>query len=252
MKRVAWAAIGLAAASTMALGSDLPVPASIHKSTLSVPTYDWTGPHVGLSLGGHWGNAEFTTISIGGAPPPFSPTSRQVELSAVRVGGYLGYDWQVFRSWVVGVEADLAWANASRTVPGVVGGTPAPVAGDSTTSEMSWDGSLRGRAGFLITPTWLLYGTAGVAWQRIEATTICSAATCGALGGTQTDSRVLTGWTAGGGIEGAVYRNWLLRAEYRYADYPKWRHTYFSGFATSVNDSKVRTQTGLIGIAYRF
>ena len=248
MKRILLATVGLVALATApTLAADIPTKAPAY-----VPTYNWSGPYIGMSLGGRWADANFTTVSIGGAPPPFAPTSRSVEIPAFRIGGYAGYNWQLATSWLVGVEADFAWGNGGVTKPGVVGGTPAPVAGDSTKSEVFWDGSIRGRAGFLVTPTWLLYGTAGVAWQNIAATTTCSVATCFGLGGTQTDSRTLTGWTAGGGIEGMVSSNWLLRAEYRYSDYPTWRYTYFSGFAASVNDSKMRAHTALLGLAYKF
>ncbi len=224
-----------------------------YKSPANGSAYSWTGPYLGVSLGEHWTNANFTAVSIGGAPPPFAPTSRLVEIPTFRVGGYLGYNWQLAPTWLIGVEGDFAWANSSVTKPGVVGGTPAPVAGDSTKSEVFWDSSLRGRAGFLVTPTWLLYGTSGVAWQKIAATTTCSAATCPAIGGgAQTDSRIITGWTVGGGIEGIVWTNWILRAEYRFSDYPTWRYTYFSGAAASVNDSKIQTHIASVGLAYKF
>jgi outer membrane immunogenic protein len=249
VKRILLATIGLVAfAATPALAADIPAKAPAYKAT----AFSWTGPYAGLSLGGRWAYDTFTAISIGGAPPPFAPTSRSVEVPAFRIGGYAGYNWQIAPSWLVGVEVDFAWANGSVTKPGVVGGTPAPVAGDSTKSDALWDGSIRGRAGFLATPTWLLYGTAGIAWQGAAGTTTCSVATCGGLGGTQTDSRTLTGWTVGGGIEGVLLANWLLRAEYRYSDYPTWRYTYFSGAAASVDDNKVRTHTALVGLGYKF
>lgn len=242
--------MGLAALTTApALAADIPAKAPAY-----APAYSWTGPYIGMSLGGRWADIDFTVLSIGGATPPFPATaSRSPDSSTFRVGGYFGYNWQVAPLWLIGVEADFAWGKGSKFIPGVAGGTAAPVAGDSTNSEHLWDGSIRGRAGFLVTPTWLLYGTAGVAWQKIEGTTTCSAATCPSIGGgTQTDSRTLTGWTLGGGIEGMVSPNWLLRAEYRYSDYPTWRYTYFTGAAATVSDSKIRTNTALVGLAYKF
>ena len=33
-----------------------------------------------------------------------------------------------------------------------------------------WDAGLRGRLGYLVTPWIMVFGTGGVAWQRVEAT----------------------------------------------------------------------------------
>ena len=71
---------------------------------------------------------------------------------------------------------------------------------------------MRGRLGFLITPNWLVYGTGGFAYGRVEqtyafinsigpiithGTFACAPTVCAAGSNTE----IQTGWTAGGGFE---------------------------------------------------
>lgn len=220
--------------------------------TKAVPylaAYNWTGAYLGISLGGRWATNDSTAISIGGAAPLAATASGTDRTSTVRAGGYLGYNWQIAPLWVVGVEGDIAWGNGHKTTAGLLG---APFnAADNRETRDRWDGSVRGRAGFLVTPTWLLYGTGGVAWQNLEGTTNCTAVTCGTAM-SQQNTTTRTGWTLGGGIEGMVWGNWLARAEYRYADFGTWRSTYFTGAAAAVIDAKLRTNTVSVGLAYKF
>jgi len=62
---------------------------------------------------------------------------------------------------------------------------------------------VRGRAGYLITPTLLLYGTAGFAYGDVTAFQ---------------RSNTSTGWTAGGGAEWLFSPNWSAKVEYLYVD----------------------------------
>ncbi|MGB8898002.1 MAG: outer membrane beta-barrel protein [Methylocella sp.] len=74
-------------------------------------------------------------------------------------------------------------------------------------------GTLRGRYGYLFTPTLLVYGTGGFAY-----------------GGTGTSSLTTTplGWAAGGGLEWMFFPNWSLKVEYLYYELAK----QTSNFAT--------------------
>ena len=50
---------------------------------------------------------------------------------------------------------------------------------------------------------------------------------------TITNGDTLVGWTIGGGIEAALTRNWLLRGEYRYADYGTQSYTVAGNFGVT-------------------
>lgn len=94
-------------------------------------------------------------------------------------GGQLGYNYQLDRKWVVGAEADIQY-------------NPQP----------AWWGTVRGRAGYLVMPDLLVYGTGGLAYQL-------NSPPFNTHGNT-------VGWTAGGGIEWAFTGNWSAKAEYLY------------------------------------
>src|SRR5262249_1653778 len=157
-------------------------------------------------------------------------------------------------NWVLGIEGDYAFYKQSADVAGLVGCSTVACQGiflpsditpnpDRTSVTNKDDFSIRPRLGFLVTPDIMLYGTGGIAFQRVEATMTCGAtsATSGlspacfnqilpngsGLIHTQTDGTWRPGWTVGGGVELKLAQiglpNWLLRGEYRYSDFGTWK-----------------------------
>jgi len=257
-------AIVLAMTVEFASAADLP---SAPPPYAPVSIANWNGVYVGGSLGGRWSHASWSTITIGTPPGPPDPTTTPISFnnSTFRAGGFAGYNWQL-ATMVVGVEADAGWGRSSNTfagIPGTYGSSglgvgPGAQAFDSSNVKLGWDGSLRGRLGFLITPTWLIYATGGVAWQQVDISASCN----GSLFNTswcvaprnETSSTLQTGWTAGAGIETLLWNHWLLRAEYRYADYATINHAFFAGsgideFAMALS---LKTNTAVIGLGYKF
>ena len=186
-----------------------------------------------MALGGKWADASWTTTSTSDLPGTVVDGSspRNYHPAAFRAGGYAGYNYQI-ANWLVGIEADLAWADKTETATGIPGCTILCVPGfpgpgvDVSSVRMGWDASIRTRLGYLVTSDLLLYATGGVAWQSIEVSGTCqhsfSDPICiDAVGepfDTQTNTKTLTGWTAGVGVE-KILGNWLLRGEYRYSDF---------------------------------
>ena len=133
--------------------------------------------------------------------------------SGVAGGAQVGYNYQL-NQFVIGVEADFqgtgisSGGGASALVPVIASpygsGFLIPV-GALTGSNVSleWFGTVRGRAGFLVLPTLLLYGTGGFAYGQVDAFGF---------------SNTPTGWTAGGGAEWMFAPNWSAKAEYLYID----------------------------------
>ena len=183
-----------------------------------------------------------------------------------RGGVYAGYNWQFAPTWLVGIEGDIGWGDNKKTVAGIPGAEDPAVAGspglDTSTVKQTWDGSLRGRFGYLVTPTVLLFGTGGVAFTHIEATAFCGTpfavgwCTVTNVGRADTQSADRVGWTAGAGIEAMFAMHWLFRAEYRYADYGTWSTTLMQGPLSNIDalsaDIRLRTHTVQFGIAYKF
>jgi outer membrane immunogenic protein len=234
---------------------DDPPPAPI--PALMAPS--WTGLYFGVSLGGRTADADWTTVGI--VPPPVGTTPAGASMHRasladmhLRLGGYVGYNWQMGPA-VVGFEGDFGWADAGRSVAGIPGTfVGAASVADSASFDLKWDASLRARLGVLVAPAWMLYGTGGVAWQRYEF-----GASCTVAGGycvtarSESADATRAGWTLGAGVETLLPGNWMARAEYRYADFRHSGTAFFAGTGDDVFvNVDVTTHTLLFGVAYKF
>ncbi len=96
--------------------------------------------------------------------------------------------------------------------------------------SLNYLGTVRGRIGWSVIPTLLVYGTGGFAYGGVTLNTLtaviptspyfpspASFFTGPGLGGVNL-STVQTGWTAGGGLEWMFLPNWSAKAEYLYYD----------------------------------
>lgn len=228
----------------------------------------WTGFYAGLGLGFRSTSADLTTTSVlqDGIPRDLNGAAltQPFDGSGFRVNPYAGFNWQVAPSWVVGVEGDVGFGDKTTALPGF---RASPWAGSSTfgvdslSVKAGWDASLRGRAGYLLTPSTLVYATGGLAWQHYDITLVCVSLSCAGNGRSPnliSHSATRTGWTLGAGIETALWGNWLLRADYRYADFGtapfNFTRTATAGPALTVDnfDAKLRTHTASVGLAYKF
>jgi outer membrane immunogenic protein len=276
---VACVATSLAVVSGRA--ADLRVPVS--KAPPAV-VGSWTGFYFGLGVGMRSTQADATVTSgtaIFAVGPPNDlffgcgsiaacVTGEPLNGTSARISPYLGYNWQIGPRWVVGIEGDFGWASRTTTLSGMAyPGPPAFVTtnpNDSFAIKTTWDASARGRVGYLIDPALMIYATGGAAWLHVESTSVCDATLAFSLCGpplplvpaTITHSTTRTGWTLGGGLEAAFWGNWVLRAEYRYADFGTVSYadsrTRSDGGLTDVisYDLRVKTHTATFGVAYKF
>jgi outer membrane immunogenic protein len=182
------------------------------------PVYSWTGFYIGGSIGGAWtrnGQAEGQLFALGTTASPLLPFS--TNSSGVIGGPQIGYNYQLARQWVAGIEADFAWTklNGSQTYNPIPPGVSISAAQPSFLTmgqDVEWLGSVRGRLGY----TWdraLLYFTGGAAWSRTNFTGVESRAG-GAFGETAAFSSTKTGWVAGGGLEYMLSNYWSGRVQY--------------------------------------
>jgi len=214
-----------------------------------------------------------TALTVGNVLTTCNPafggcvTGAPLNNTAFRVAPYSGFNWQIASQWVAGIEGDFGFASKTTTLAGM----NYPLTGiatitgravDTFSVKTTWDASIRGRVGFLINPSVLLYGTGGAAFQHVESTSSCGAfanSLCqpaiasGPFVITNTKSRI--GWTGGGGIESMLGSNWLARAEYRFADFGTLSNTDIRTGALGAvasYDLRVTTHTAQLGIAYKF
>lgn len=254
--------LGPAAATDLGPAYEAPQPTPL----------SWTGFYAGVAVGASWLDADWRTTKAfnpeGGNWPFSSPPNASFSDEGVRVGGYLGYNWQIKPAWVVGVEADLAWDDANKDtvkrIPGI-GVVNAVSQGALAQSFVEvdrgeWDASLRGRVGYLVTPTILAYATGGLALIEIEAKATCPRDTfvCNPAfpAISQSHSDTLVGWTVGGGVEVMFGPRWLGRVEYRFSEFEDMSFTALKfrdnrSFGAKA-DLSPETQILTAGVAYRF
>jgi outer membrane immunogenic protein len=178
----------------------------------------WTGFYVGGTLGYSFGDARVKG-DVGNFP---------YEQDGLTGTVFAGYNWQIGRS-VLGLEADVG--------TGSLGSSKATPFGTLET-ELSAMGSFRGRAGFLLTPALLLYGTAGFAWANMDI---------GYAGLTQR-SETFFGYQLGLGSELQVSRSVGLRLEYIYTDLERERVSHSGQFNTYHPDFR----TVRAGVSFKF
>ncbi|WP_431203876.1 outer membrane protein [Bradyrhizobium betae] len=256
---LAWAAL-----MSPALAADMPVKAP------PVAAPSWSGFYAGVSIGARWGENDWQTSDVApglgvGIFVPTAGTGGAMDSVAARFGGYLGYNAQISTSWVAGAEGNFGWADASKRAnpaPGITGlyfGAPANELPTASVKE-TWDGNLRGRLGYLVTPATLVYGTGGVAWQRFELNATCTSVPgsyCTGASYNETHASTRIGWTVGGGVEQMIAGHWVVRADYSYAAFSTFTQTFFTANGLVFDDRftahvKARTHTATVGIAYRF
>jgi outer membrane immunogenic protein len=244
MKKLLITGVALAALiGTPALAADMAQPVYKAPPPLPPPCI-WCGWYVGVNAGYNWsGSNEVSTTSTpvlvpgGGINVAFSNALNSLGTfnSGTRQqgfigGGQVGYNWQL-NSIVAGIETDIqgiANSGQTRISNGTIAlgfGSGQSVVSTATVSQsLDYLGTLRGRAGVLITPAVLAYATGGLAYGGVRASTnltqslVPNSLDVGVWNSVGNLSEVRLGWTAGAGVEWKLWSNWSAKAEYLYYD----------------------------------
>ena len=168
----------------------------------ATPEYNWQGLYFGASVGYGWGNSshEYYRNDNHG-------TATQ-DLSGGVAGLTVGYNFMMSPGLLVGLEADVGVMDLSAEDKVIFDGH----VWKASFGPM-W-GTMRARAGFLMTPSTLIYGTGGFAFMGVDEVGYGDAA-----GQTAWNRNFRTGWTLGGGLEQAVSSNMTVKVEYLYMDF---------------------------------
>jgi outer membrane immunogenic protein len=256
VKRTVLAAAGLAimAFSSTAGAADLSPRMYAKAPVLVDPGINWTGFYVGLNGGYSWGKGDATFLP---GTAFVSPVKQDV--NGGLGGGQIGYNWQLDRTWVVGLEADIQGTGERGSANSPVSSLRTTVLGGDfnlltqTSANSSWSfpwfATFRGRVGLLATPDLLLYGTGGLAVGEVkystqttvtgqlfgpgsQGTTPAGAAVT-VPGTLLSESQTRVGWTLGAGLEKKFGTNWSAKLEYLYLDLGS--ATYFGGTANQTS-----------------
>nr|WP_079572054.1 outer membrane protein [Bradyrhizobium erythrophlei] len=260
--------------STAAFAADLAPRPYTKAPVIAEPGYNWTGFYVGLNGGYSWGRASETALIGAPFPANASATVKQ-NVNGGLFGGQIGYNWQVDRNWVLGLEADGQWTGERGSSNDFLGSIRFPTPGNdfnvlasaslSNETKLPWFATFRGRAGFLADPSLLLYATGGLAVGEVKYTTqgtltaqLFGPGTAGTIpvggpvtlvGASLSESQTRVGWTAGVGLEKKFSQNWSAKLEYLYVDFGT--KTYFRGTGNDI-DVSFHDQIVRAGINYQF
>ena len=215
------------------------------------PVMDWTGFYLGVNAGLAGGDFDYDlnydldyfNADVNGENPQGEDISANIfgkgdfslDSSGLLAGGQIGYNWQADQ-FVFGAEADFQWTglegdidadidvgasadleNFGNLFDGAVG------ANASAGSEVDWFGTMRLRAGWLITDQFLAYATGGLAYGKVKSSYSIGFGGSGDLGFdpigfSDSTSDNSWGWTLGGGTEYRINEAWSFKAEYLYVD----------------------------------
>jgi outer membrane immunogenic protein len=244
MKRLALALTSMAAFAGSAVAADLPARTYTKAPAPVAAVMSWTGCYVGGQVGYKSASTNQSWANSGSvALPDGTPLTGTLRPDGVIGGVTVGCNYQFAANWVIGAEGDYSWTDlrsSARLLP------PANTLHTFEVRESSF-ATARARLGYAV-DHWLFFVSGGAAWARVDISD-----TNVPTGGTlfQSVGQTYTGWTVGGGVEYAVTRNWLIKAEYLYADLGSNRVQLRNALGGDA-DVSLKQQIGRFGVNYKF
>jgi outer membrane immunogenic protein len=211
--------------ASTAIATLLAVPAQAADMPIKAPapvglTSSWSGFYIGAHVG--YGYA-VTALNA----PDLALTSRIIGAGSKGfvAGGLGGYNHMLSSRWVGGIEIDGSWQDIKTKVS--VADFGAVLEG-----SMDWSASVRARLGFLVTPSMMLFGTAGWTWSSVDIN-------INAGGLIEQHSGNVSGPQVGFGVETMWTQNWLVRTEYLHSFYDRveFNTIFFNGDPSPVSFS---------------
>ena len=233
--------------SIHAKAADLP---SIKSAPVSTPAPKWTGFYAGLNAGAILSGTNSANVATyplwnpayyynGNASNIFSSEAAS-GIFPLRYGGFLGggqigYNLQLpvmEKAVIVGFETDFQGDTATGNVTNSFRIAPVANIGlwyaiSKMNTGMYFFGSAKAKFGYLITPNVMLYANGGFAYGGVNFSNslfevgIAGQSNFTAPGyytGYGSKSTMLSGWTAGGGLEWMLTHNLSAKIQYDYYD----------------------------------
>jgi outer membrane immunogenic protein len=226
--------------------------------------FTWSGFYTGYYAGGDFGEAK-----------PKDDTGH-VDFNAFTTGVFGGVNYQV-GSVVFGAETEIGLNNFSKSQSST-GTYHDATAGDlpatfTNEESQSYEGRVRARLGFALNNVLLFaaggwtYGDAKATYSRnvTDSTLVTSGTSTGSNSGgaaglgsltigeadsmTSSQTKMISGWNIGGGVDYALTNNWTIRGEYIYDQFPSVKYV-FNGVASP--KVEINENTFRMAIGYRF
>jgi opacity protein-like surface antigen len=194
------------------------------------PRMPWDGLYAGVTAGYTAAadtNTHFTYLGSPGSSGFVSlyghgglPEGLSLDSQGVIAGAQVGYQRQLYERYVAGFEADLSGLGVGNSSTASWQG--APLTYLQAGRNQHYFGTVRARAGYLVTPNVLAYATGGVAFGENDLNATYFVPKLGGpfdVGNSAYGQvEMFLGWTAGAGVEWLIDPAWSLKAEYLYYD----------------------------------
>ncbi len=231
-----------------------PEPAPV----VAAPAFSWAGFYAGGQIGGTWSDGDFDreVKAVNKEPPPnvfvdakvIDITSKSIDDGNFIGGIYAGYNYQFQNNVIIGFDADIALTNntakSNKNVP--VGEYYSE--GYYNKVEQDWLAAVRGRLGYAYN-RFLPYIAGGVAFTDVEyKRRYIDDLKYFTNDEHYSDSKTLTGYTLGAGLDYAMTDHIILRAEYRYTDFGD-KDFSLDGWERNVD---MKANDLRVGVAYKF
>jgi len=221
------------------------------KAPAASTVYDWSGPYIGVHIGGGWQNVTFSDpsamsvlsnccILLGTIGDPTAASDGRG--SGFLGGAQAGWAYQVGHL-VVGGDVDISGtdirASGGSSWPALTAGSQ--FANETYSVRTNWTATSTATVG-VAEGVWQFYGKVGSAWAD-NTYGLNVAGSGGAFGGggtpfsfSSSTNQIVVGWTAGIGFKWALTNNLFLNAEYDYLDFGS-QVQHISGILPPINPS---------------
>jgi outer membrane immunogenic protein len=201
----------LLAGNSVSRGADLSISPQYAPATVAPVPYSWTGIYLGLN--GAYGYGQFTPMSL------FSSDYSAFNFDANGwLGGFTAGAQIQAGHTVMGLEADVDWANIAGSSKGNVFFNGAPIGTATLSSTISSVSTARARVGYAL-DNWLIFGTGGLAVTNqvsnltgpvgfLCGTGAFNSPPCSSL------SQLHLGLSAGAGLEYGISQNLSAKGEW--------------------------------------
>jgi outer membrane immunogenic protein len=248
MRKLLFSTVALAALAGPAFAADLPSRKEAPVYVAPVPVFSWTGFYVGADIG-----ASFSATS---ANPAFTYTGNYIpwtgqsfNSSGFMGGGYVGYNYQLNQNFVLGLEGDFQGTTNSKSATWAPSPVLYPLASATAKSSLDWLGAINGRLGVAYDRA-LFYAIGGAAWGGVGVSGTLDYAAIPVFGLSQ--SKTLSGFDVGAGVEYAFTPNWVGRVEYRYYGFSNYSISPASAYLVDPARITTSVNTVRVGLAYLF
>ncbi len=178
-------------------------------------------------------------LSVANTAGPALSGNNPMNMTGFIGGGQIGYNYQFGSNIVIGLEADIQGSGYRGTSQGTGASSAAVTVTDffgaavdasnnsvgrtTVNAGSDWLGTVRGRLGYLVTPSLLAYATGGLTYGGIYANVgqvafsslgLTNGSTANyTFAGGRSSSQNSVGWNVGGGFEWMFLPNWSLKGE---------------------------------------